>query len=192
LIQSVLHQRHFPYFQKVNERLSLALCQEIGFAFEVLSDDAMRTAYDAGGLPGVEAQGHADTRGPSDPSSHHKHAPSEESPHAASQRRRRDQAFATYRAVFGHNPVADPPRDGTGAASRGGLGVHNMAAQRGGSSFDVLQRKNLDDLFCDLGLDQQTKASSRSAAGKGGGAASSAGRGERNGVRADTPDGWYH
>lgn len=185
----------FVLFKSVYLSLDLRR-QEIGFAFEVLSDEDKRAAYDAGGLPGVEAQGHEGDQCPSGPRSRQEQASADESLHAADQRRRREQAFATYRAVFGHNPVADLPRDGTGAASSGGLGVHNMAAQRGRGSFDVLQRKNLDDLFSDLGLDQKSMASSSTTTGKRGDAAYSAGSSSSSsrgsGGRAPTPDGWYH
>ena len=148
----------------------------------MLSDTSKRAAYDAGGLPGVEALDRGQAHCPPSQRSTGGQLSEEMTPEAVEQERRREQAFATYRAVFGHNPMADIPRGG-------GAGVHNMAAQRGGGSFDDLQRQKLNELFTDLGLDQKAQARSSSS---GSGRASSTSGGRGNGFRAPTPDGWYH
>jgi hypothetical protein len=157
----------------------------------VLSDEVLRAAYDADGLPGVEAQSQGHSDGPSRSSSHQDSASAEESTHSE-ERRRREQAFATYHSVFGQGP---PPSDlGVGASSSsGGFGVHNMAAQRGGGSYDTFQRKNLDELFDDLGLREQNKAgSSQNGSGRHSSSAFGVSRVQNSGHRAPTPDGWYH
>jgi len=165
--------------------------QEVGFAFEVLSDEGLRAAYDADGLPGVEALSQGQSNGPSGSHSHQSNAPAEESAHSE-ERRRREQAFATYHSVFGQGPSS--PDHGMGSSSsNSGFGVHNMAAQRGGGSYETFQRKNLDELFDDLGLKEQSKTGgSRSTSGKDGSSALGASRGLKSGSRAPTPDGWYH
>lgn len=157
----------------------------------MLSDEGLRAAYDADGLPGVEAHSQGQSSGPSESHSHQRNASAEESVHLE-ERRRREQAFATYHSVFGQGPSS--PDVGMGSSSsNSGFGVHNMAAQRGGGSYDTFQRKNLDELFDDLGLKKQNKAGgSRSTSGQDGSSAFGAITGLKSGSRAPTPDGWYH
>jgi len=146
--------------------------QAIALAFEVLSDERKRAAYDAHGMAGVQALEAAeaeagcadegggrsggwrdgdwgDTGGDAAPS---RQPATEQSARCTD----RERAFRTYREVFGHNPVADL---NAGA-------VHNMASQRGGGSFDDVQRKRLDDLFRDMRV--ETEGGGRGE-GRGGG-----------------------
>ena len=177
--------------------------QEVAAAYEVLSDPVKRSAYDAHGMPGVEAleRGHTGKQkakeggfGQNDGSTarsntNANHGDSagrygiswEDSLAAAeyakfqaaveAESRRRAAAFATYASVFGSVNFASEVKSSSSAAAAAAAAtssssnvpmaeyvVHNMMSQRGGGSFDQLQRKRLDEAFAEIDLKEKGKS----------------------------------
>ena len=135
-----------------------ATFQEVSLAFEVLSDATKKVAYDSGGMPAVTAlEMSAEGEGSGGDSATQ---PSEHAAAETAKRAARARAYETYKSAFGHNPVFDVDPD-TGAA----VPVHNMAAQRGGSSFDDVQRSRLDDMFSGMSVGGGSSSSSSHSSG---------------------------
>ena len=183
--------------------------QEVAAAYEVLSDPVKRSAYDAHGMPGVEAleRGHTGKQkakeggfGQNDGSTARSNTNAnrgnsagrygiswEDSLAAAeyakfqaaveAESRRRAAAFATYASVFGSVNFASEVKSSSSSSSSSAAAaaaaaatssssnvpmaeyvVHNMMSQRGGGSFDQLQRKRLDEAFAEIDLKEKGKS----------------------------------
>ena len=119
--------------------------QRIAAAFDVLSDPEKRAAYDSQGMPGVEALEftHSSSASENVPNCGVRNPDTQEGFAPAGDGKARENAYRTYESVFGI-PVKKVKSHPTQ--------VHNMAAQRGGGSFDDLQRKRMEELWSQVSL----------------------------------------
>jgi DnaJ-class molecular chaperone len=163
--------------------------QGLAAAYEVLSDPEKRAAYDAHGMPGVQLveEGGSERfkeddasfdhyfrrngRNTSDASSSNSRAEASSGGGVfddSEQRAAWARAFQTYRDVFGHNPVADVKANSPhqGAPSPPTV-VHNMAAQRGGGTFDEVQKQRLDEMLAGVDLKKEEGSGQAAAVAQG-------------------------